>query len=124
MERSLEEILHAEQQLQQAMLKNDVPTLEHLLHENLIFTDQTGNVLGKEDDITSHTSNVLHFSELEFIESPVVQFHGEVAIVAVKAQIKGTFQETPFEALYRFLRVWLFQEGHWQIIAANISTIG
>jgi hypothetical protein len=48
---SLEEILHVERQLQQAMMRNDVQALERLLHDELVFTEFTGMVIGKHDDI-------------------------------------------------------------------------
>lgn len=108
MEHSLEEIVHAEEQLQQAMVKNDVPALERLLHAELVFTDYTGIVIGKQEDLASHESDAIHLTQLEFVESPVTRFYGETAIVVVKAHLKGTFQGTPFAGFYRYLRVWLF----------------
>ncbi|MBA2284868.1 MAG: nuclear transport factor 2 family protein [Ktedonobacteraceae bacterium] len=123
MKHSLEEIVHVEQQLQHAMLKNDIPALEQLLHDDLVFTEFTGAVIGKQDDIASHVSGAIHLTELEFVEAPVTRLYGETAIVAVKAHLKGTFQGTPFASFYRYLRVWLFQDGRWQIIAGNVSVV-
>jgi ketosteroid isomerase-like protein len=123
MNHSLEEILHVEQQLQQAMMKNDVQALERLLHDDLVFTFYTGAVVGKQEDLTSHASRMLQLTELTFAEPPVTRFYGETAIVVVKAHLKGTFQGTPIDSFYRYLRVWLFQEGRWQIVAGNVSVV-
>jgi ketosteroid isomerase-like protein len=120
---SLEEIFYVERQLQQAMLNNDVQVLKHLLHDELVFTDQTGNVVGKQADIASHASKALQLAELKFVEAPIVRLHGETAIVAAKTQLQGTFLGTPIAGLYRYLRVWSFQAKHWQIIAGNVSII-
>ena len=56
---SLEDIVHAEKQLQQAMVNNDVQALERLLHDDLVFIDVEGNVQGKRDDIESDTAHAL-----------------------------------------------------------------
>jgi ketosteroid isomerase-like protein len=51
--------VHAEKQLQQAMVNNDVQALERLLHDDLVFIDVEGNVQGKRDDIESHASGTV-----------------------------------------------------------------
>ena len=123
MNHSLEEILHVERQLQQAMVANDLQVLELLLHDELVFTDFTGAVVGKHDDIESHASGAINLTALDFVEAPVTRLYGEMAIVAVKAHVTGTFQGTPFAGFYRYLRVWLFQEERWQIVAGNVSLV-
>jgi hypothetical protein len=101
----LEDILSVEGQLQQAMMKNDVQALERLLHDELLFPDYTGTVIGKQEGLVSHASHALQLTELSFVEPPVTRFYGETAIVVVKAHLLGTFQGTPFAGFYRYLRV-------------------
>ena len=117
MNHSLEEIVDAEKQLQQAMVNNDVQALERLIHDDLVFIDAEGNVQGKRDDIESHASGAVVQTAVEFVEEPVMQFYGESAIVAVKAHVKVRVQGKPLEAFCRYLRVWLFQDERWQIIS-------
>jgi hypothetical protein len=62
MDHSLEEIVHVEGQLQQAMLKNDVQALEQLLHDDLLFAFYTGTFVGKEEDLASHASHALQLT--------------------------------------------------------------
>jgi ketosteroid isomerase-like protein len=123
MERSIEEIMHVEGQLQQAMMKNDVQALERLLHDDLVFTFYTGTVVGKQEDLASHASRMLQLTELTFVEPPVTRLYGETAIVVVKAHLKGTYQGTPIDSFYRYLRVWLFLEERWQVVAGNVSVV-
>jgi ketosteroid isomerase-like protein len=120
---SVEEILHVEKQLQQAMMKNDVQALERLLHDELTFIGLEGNVHGKQDDLASHAARALQLTELAFVEPPAPRFYGEMAIVVVKAHMKGTFQGTPFDGFYRYLRMWLLQDKRWQIVAGNVSLV-
>jgi len=123
MSHTLDEIRDAELQLQQAMVKNDVQALERLLHNDLVFIDVEGNVQGKHDDIESHASGAVVQTAVEFVEEPVMQLHGESAVVAVKAYVKVQIQGNPAEALCRYLRVWLFQDGRWQILSGAVRIL-
>ena len=123
MSHSLDEIRDVERQLQQAMVNNDVQALERLLHDDLVFIDVEGNVQGKRDDIESHASGAMVQTAVEFVEEPVMQIHGENAVVAVKAHVKVQLQGNPVEALCRYLRVWLFQDERWQIISGAVRII-
>jgi ketosteroid isomerase-like protein len=123
MSHSLDEIRDVEMQLQQAMIKNDVQALERLIHDDLVFIDVEGNVQGKRDDIDSHASGAMVQTAVEFVEQPVMQLHGETAVVAVKAHVKAQLQGNPVEALCRYLRVWLFQDERWQILSGAIRIL-
>lgn len=123
MNHTIEEILHVEEQLQQAMLNNDVQTLERLIHDELKFIGLAGNVQGKQADLDSHAARELQLTELAFVETAAPRFYGDTAIVIVKAHMQGTFLGTPFDGFYRYLRVWLFEEGRWQIVAGNVSFV-
>ena len=123
MSHSLDEIRDVEMQLQQAMVKNDVQALERLIHDDLVFIDVEGNVQGKRDDIDSHASGAMVQTAVEFVEEPVMQLHGETAVVAVKAHVKAQLQGNPVEALCRYLRVWLFQDERWQIISGTVRIL-
>ena len=123
MSHSLDEIRDVERQLQQAMVKNDVQALERLIHDDLVFIDVEGNVQGKRDDIDSHASGAVVQTAVEFVEEPVMQLHGETAVVAVKAHVKVQLQGNPVEALCRYLRVWLFQDERWQILSGGVRIL-
>ena len=124
MNHSLNEIRDVEQQLQQAMVKNDVQDLERLIHDDLVFIDVEGNVQGKRDDVEAHRSGAMVQTAIEFVEEPVMQLHGETAIVAVKAYVKVQLHGKPVEAFCRYLRVWQFEDGRWQIIAGGVRIVG
>jgi ketosteroid isomerase-like protein len=123
MSHSLDEIRDVELQLQQAMVKNDVQALERLIHDDLVFIDVEGNVQGKHDDIESHASGAVVQTAVEFVEEPVMQLHGENAVVAVKTYVKVQLQGNPVESLCRYLRVWLFQDERWQIISGTVRIL-
>jgi ketosteroid isomerase-like protein len=123
MNHSLDEIRDVEQQLQQAMVSNDVQALERLIHEDLVFIDVEAGVQGKRDDIESHASGAVVQTAVDFVEEPIMQLHGDTAVVAVKAHVIVRLQGTPVEALCRYLRVWLYQNERWQIISGAVRII-
>lgn len=49
-----EQVVAMEQILLQAMLTSDVTVLERIISDDLTFTDQTGRMLTKMDDIETH----------------------------------------------------------------------
>ena len=75
---------------------------------------------GKRDDIASHASGAMVQTAVEFVGEPVIQIYGETAIVTVKAHVKVQLQGIPVEVFCRYLRVWLFQDGRWQILSGTV----
>jgi len=122
MEHSFDEIFHVEAQLQQAFLKNDIQAFDQLLHDDLVFTNQAGIVLKKQEDLDAHASGMLQVIEYELLD-PLVRLYGETAIVVVKVRLGGTYQETAFSGEFRYTRIWLFQKDRWQMIAGHCSEI-
>ena len=123
MEHGLVGVMQAEERLRQAMETNDVAGIGQWLHEELLFTDFTGALVGKEEDLAAHRSGVVTMSSVSFVEELVMRLYGQTAIVAVKAHVEGTFQGTAFAGLYRYLRVWHFEDERWQVIAGNVSVV-
>jgi ketosteroid isomerase-like protein len=122
-EHSVDEILQVEAQLQQAMLQGDAQALNRLLHTDLVSTSQSGIVAGKQEDLQNYASGTLNLTTCEFID-PLVQLYGETAIVFVKVHLRGKAQKTPFAGKFQYTRVWLFQEGAWQVVASHCSEMG
>jgi len=118
-----DQILEAEERLRQAMLASDVSTLDELLAAELVFTNHLGQVLGKQDDLGAHQSGLVQISELTPSER-TVQVHSDVAVVAVRVHLAGSYAGTPSEADFRFTRVWARSAGgQWQVVAGHASVV-
>jgi len=117
------EVETAEAALKQAMMTSDVPTLEQLLSDDLLFTNHLGQRMTKQDDLAAHRSGKMAINHLELFDQDIKML-GTVAIVNVAAHIGGTFAGTPFEETLRFTRVWqAMAPGTWQIIAAQATAV-
>jgi ketosteroid isomerase-like protein len=117
------QIIHAEEQLRQAMLASNVDVLNELLAPNIMITNHFGARLAKQDDLAAHASGLIKIHELQASEQQI-QIHGEVAIVSVRMQLSGNYNGNPANGDFRFTRVWsVSANGKWHIIAAHIGLI-
>ena len=76
-------VLELEERLRQAMLASDTDELDLLLSDDLVFTTQTGDVIGKAADLDEHRSGPLRLTALDPSDRRVLTM-GETAVVSVR----------------------------------------
>ena len=115
------EIQECEERLKEAMLQSNVSELHELLADDLIFTNHMGHIITKQDDIESHKYKTLLINELTLTDQNIKVIKN-IAIVTVKASIKGSFNGENSENVFRFTRVWnKISNKKWQITACHSS---
>jgi ketosteroid isomerase-like protein len=124
MNRTVEtQIVDAEERLRTAMLSSDVSALDELLASELIFTNHLGQLLGKENDLAAYRSGMLEVKELKPSEQHI-RLTGDVAIVSVRMQLSGTYDDNPANGDFRFTRVWaLSPDKAWHVVAAHAGLV-
>ena len=116
-------IVALEDQLKVAMLNSDVPVLNHLLSDDLLFTSHLGQIMSKQDDLEAHKSGFVKIKSIDQSEQHV-KMKGDLAIVSVLACIQGEFGGEQSEAALRFTRIWQRNANdNWQVIAAHSSIV-
>lgn len=115
-------VVELEERLERAMRTSDVPVLDELLADDLLFTNHQGLVVTKQEDLDVHRSGLLKLDSLVASERSIRQL-GDVAIVAVRVQLAGRHADTPFEGTFRYTRVWALQGVRWRIVAAHASAV-
>jgi ketosteroid isomerase-like protein len=116
------EIEGLEEKLQQAMLKSDVPVLDELIADDLVFTMHTGLVVNKQYDLEAHRTGIFKFSQVDLSDRQI-HYYGDCVVVTVKADLAGTFSKQAFSETYRFTRVWVKRQNRWQIVAGHASQV-
>ncbi|MGW4945504.1 nuclear transport factor 2 family protein [Actinoplanes sp. NPDC004185] len=117
------ELRTAERRLQAAQLASDVPALDELLDDRLVFTGPDGALYGKQDDLRVHRTgtqviDALHEEELTVLVA------GRTGITWFLGDLRGSINGTPFEARMRYTRTWVHDDEHgWRIIAAHASVV-
>ncbi|MGO1244241.1 MAG: nuclear transport factor 2 family protein [Sphingobacterium sp.] len=98
-------ILEQENKLYSAMKEGNVPLLDELLHNDLLFILPSGEVITKEIDLDTYRDGTLKVDELlPKIES--LNIIDDMAVITLTMKLKGKFNTVPFEADYRYIRFW------------------
>jgi ketosteroid isomerase-like protein len=117
------QIINIEEQLRQAMLASDVNVLNELLAPDIIITNHLGALLAKQDDIAAHQSGLIKIDELTPSDRQI-KVYGDTAIVSVRMQLSGSYNNSPANGDFRFTRVWAVSaRGTWHIVAAHIGMV-
>lgn len=119
-EAKMERVRLLEARLRQAMLDSDVTALETLLDRELIFVSHLGQTLGRSDDLDAHRSGLIKIHDLQTADERIL-LKDNVAIVAVKTQISGSFGGQPSDGVFLFTRTWLLSPDstNGRVIAAT-----
>ncbi|MBO1075653.1 nuclear transport factor 2 family protein [Roseomonas marmotae] len=114
------EVEEAEAALREATLTGDVVSLDGLLSEALIFTDQTGRVIGKSEDMEAHRTGLLRLTRVQVSEQEI-RLAGNAAVVTLRAELAGTWDSNAFVGAFRYTRVWRREEAGLRVLAAHCS---
>lgn len=111
-----------EERLRQAMLASDVPELDRLLSDRLMFVTPDGATLGKEDDRGAHRSGLIRLSALTPLGRQIQHF-GMTAVVNVEMEMAGSFAGRPFAGRFRYTRVWHHDGAQMKVVAGHVCAI-
>jgi ribosomal protein S18 acetylase RimI-like enzyme len=116
------DVMTCERELRRAQLTSDVPVLDRLLDESLVFTGPDGKIYGKADDLHLHRTGGIRIHRLEPSDERVQRL-GDVAVITLRMDMEGTFGGTPFGGPVRYTRVWRAGPDGWRIVAGHVSPI-
>lgn len=112
----------AELALRGAQLRSDVTTLSELIDDALVFTGPDGLVYSKSDDLGAHRSGDIRIEQLDPSEEQVLEF-GDIVVVSVRMDMRGTFKGAPFAGPARYMRVWRLTDDGWKVVAGQVTQI-
>jgi ketosteroid isomerase-like protein len=118
------QIRTCETRLYAAMLASDVAELDALIADELLFVGPTGELATKAMDLELHRTGGTKFHELVPQELVIQVCSEQLAIVAAKIALRGTYLGNDFAGDFRYLRVWGHGEQGWQIVGGSVSPIG
>jgi ketosteroid isomerase-like protein len=119
-----DEIVALEARLRDAQLSADVEVLDKLIHEDLLFTGPDGQLATKAQDLEAHSSGLVRFRSHEPKELRIRRVGGNVAVVALLAELVVEVAGSPSEGVYRYTRVWSRDNGRdWRVVAGHVSPV-
>ncbi|HLL66093.1 MAG TPA: nuclear transport factor 2 family protein [Micromonosporaceae bacterium] len=119
----IEELRDAERRLQAAQLASDVPTLDRLIDDRLIFTGPDGNHYTKQDDLHVHRSGHQVLTEVTQEDLTVLVVDG-TGVTWFLGTLAGSLGGSPFTARVRYTRTWIYiDDAGWRLVAAHVSAV-
>jgi ketosteroid isomerase-like protein len=107
-----------EARLLEAFSSNDLPTLDALLHDDLLFNIPNGQTISKTMDLEAFRSGNVQIASA-IASDQQIQIMGDVAIVAVTITIMGSYYGQPMDGRYRYLRVWKMFGEDWKVVGGS-----
>ena len=98
-------ILEQENKLYSAMKDGNITALDQLLHDDLLFILPSGETITKEIDLNTYRDGALKVDEL-LPEVENLNIIDDMAVITLTMKLKGKFNDTPFEANFRYIRFW------------------
>jgi ketosteroid isomerase-like protein len=117
------QIRDCETRLYAAMLASDVAELDVLIADELLFVGPTGELATKAIDLELHRTGGTKFHELVPKELLIRICSDQLAIIAAKISLSGTYLGNDFAGDYRYLRIWGQGKHGWQIVGGSVSPI-
>ena len=117
------DIAALEAELRAAQLGADVAALDRLISEDLLFTGPDGALATKADDLKAYREGVVRITAHEPEELRVRRVGADVALVALRTRLAGSYAGAPFAGTVRYTRVWAREEGRWHIVGGHVSAV-
>ena len=113
---TIRQIVDMERQAKEASLHRDAEFSLRTLADDYVAITPLGQVTTKEESISARRSGQLRYESMN-ITDMVVRLYGDTAVVTARADVKGHQLGEDFSGPYRYTRVWVRRNGHWQAVS-------
>jgi len=113
---SIRQIVDMERQSKEASLRRDAEFSLRTLADDYVAITPLGQVTTKDETISARRSGQLRYEAMN-ITDMVVRLYGDTAVVTARADVKGHQLGEDFSGPYRYTRVWVRRNGHWQAVS-------
>jgi ketosteroid isomerase-like protein len=113
-----QEIAKLDRDLMDAVVRNDQTLMQRVAVERHVFINPAGGV----QELGDTTGPKIESLQSEDVQ---VRVHGDTAILIGRANVKGRFPDgRDISGPYRYMRVFVKQQGQWRLVATQITAIG
>ena len=119
-----QEIKQFAEEYAKAMVNIDADALAQLLSDDLIISDNNGNLSDKANFLASIRARVGQFKYDDYhFEDMVIHTYGNAAAINLVIVSKGSAKNGPFDSRLSGTGMFVKQKGQWQAVAIHTSTI-
>lgn len=115
-------IEETESRLLKAICYNDFELMYELVHDQVVYTNETGQVFSGIDNILINNPQILNNKLIE-VHERTISFFNSVAIVNTFERRIGQYMELEFNVELSLTRIWKFHNQKWILIAASVVTV-
>src|SRR6201993_234715 len=116
------DLIQLESRFNDALVRADLKTIEEIEADDLIFTDATGTVTSKADEMQSLKSGDAKFESIQMTDTRVQDF-GDIAVVTGRLVEKAQYKNSDISGTYRFTDVWARRKGKWEHVAGQETLV-
>ncbi len=116
------EVMKAEKLRTDSMLTGDTEALDRLWHEDFLQISPQGLVRTKANRVQAFRSKSVVYSSIITGRSEV-RIRGNMAIVIGSTDRKGREGQRDISGSFRFSRVWLKEDGRWQLMLHQLTPL-
>jgi ketosteroid isomerase-like protein len=113
---TMRQIVDMERQAKEASLRRDADFSLRTLADDYVAITPLGQVTTKQETVSARRSGQLRYESMD-VSDMVVRLYGDTAVVTARADVKGHQLGEDFSGPYRYTRVWVRRNGHWQTVS-------
>jgi ketosteroid isomerase-like protein len=106
----------------EALTKRDLAALDKIWAEGYTFTNGRGEFLTKKDRMENIKSGATQFDSIRR-EDEELRVFGNTAVFTGRAVLKAIYGGKESSGPYRFIHIWVKEQGRWQLVANQITPI-
>lgn len=105
-----------------ALVKSDIPTLDQILTDSYVDTDEDGHQTDKRGVLAALKSGDLKMTSID-LSGMRVYSYGNFAVVTGSANQLGAYQGQPLQKKIVFTDSFILQNGKWRAVASHRSAV-
>lgn len=111
-----------ESQWREAMLNNDIATIDRLLADDYLGISANGTLETKADIIAMRRSGTVKFTQMD-LSDVKIRIYGNTAVVTSRVDVQGKNGDRDIGGHYRYTRVYNNRGGQWKIVSFEASRL-
>jgi uncharacterized protein (TIGR02246 family) len=120
-----QELERLEQQLTDALVDSDIPTIESLWADDLIFVGTTGKPSSKAERLSGMNAPIVSEPKVAAAKNDQVKtrLYGQTAVVTLRSTWTTRANNRNQSDQYMTTHVWVKQRGRWRLVSAHVSKL-
>jgi len=120
---SEQEVKQTIEKYRAALLRRDIPALEHIWADDYFFVNAAGEMLSKVQRIANLKSGATTLESINEEEELKVRVYQNTAVATSRVTIKGQYSGQQTSGQYRSIHVWVKGPSGWQLVANQLTAL-